>query len=70
MRESTGPQVQAHWERATDQTGMPRAMLSDSGRDIKKAVAGFREGHPEVAELSDIKHKLALLVKAGSVWNR
>ena len=64
MRESTGPQVQAHLERATDQTGMPRAILSDSGRDIKKAVAGFREGHPEVAELSDIKHKLALLVKA------
>jgi hypothetical protein len=64
MRESTGPQVQAHLEGATDQTGIPRAILSDAGRDLKKALAGFREGHPEVAELSDIKHKLALLVKA------
>lgn len=64
MRESTGPQVQAHLERATDQTGIPRAILSDAGRDIKKALAGFREQHPVVAELSDIKHKLALLVKA------
>ena len=64
MRESTGPRVQTHLERATEQTGMPRAILSDAGRDIKKAVAGFRRQHPEVAELSDIKHKLALLVKA------
>ena len=64
MRESTGPQVQAHLERATDQTGIPRAILSDSGRDIKRALAGFREQRPAIAELSDIKHKLALLVKA------
>ena len=64
MRESTGPQVQAHLEQATDQTGMPRAILSDGGKDIKKALAGFREQHPAVAELSDIKHKLAWLVKA------
>lgn len=64
MRESTGSQVQTHLERATNQTGIPRAILSDAGRDIKKALAGFREQHPAVAELSDIKHKLALLVKA------
>jgi len=64
MRESTGPLVQAHLEKATEQTGIPRAILSDAGRDIKKALGGFRQQHPEVAELSDIKHKLALLVKA------
>jgi hypothetical protein len=64
MRESTGPQVQAYLEEATSQTGMPRAVLSDGGKDIKKALAGFRESHPAVAELSDIKHKLACLVKA------
>jgi hypothetical protein len=64
MRESTGPQVQTHLQEATSQTGMPRAILSDGGKDIKKALAGFRELHPAVAELSDIKHKLACLVKA------
>jgi hypothetical protein len=64
MRESTGPQVQAHLQEAASQTGMPRAILSDGGKDIKKALAGFRELHPAVAELSDIKHKLACLVKA------
>jgi hypothetical protein len=64
MRESTGPLVQTHLERATSQAGMPRAILSDGGKDIKKALAGFRESHPAVAELSDIKHKLACLVKA------
>jgi hypothetical protein len=64
MRQSTGPQVQAHLEQATDQTGEPRAVLTDGGKDLKKALGGFREQHPGVAELSDIKHKMALLVKA------
>jgi hypothetical protein len=64
MRQSTGPQVQAHLERATGQIGTPRAVLTDGGRDLLNAVAGFRQQHPEVAMLSDIKHKMALLVKA------
>lgn len=64
MRESKGPQVQAQWERAVAVTGQPRAILSDAGTDLKKAWEGFRLAHPDVAELSDIKHKLALFVKA------
>lgn len=64
MRESTGPLVQAEWERAVAVTGEPRAILSDAGTDLKKAWEGFRLEHPAVAELSDIKHKLALFVKA------
>ena len=64
MRESTGPLVQMHLERAAEQTGIPRAVLSDGGKDIKKGLEGFRRKHSETAELSDIKHKLALLVKA------
>lgn len=64
MRQSNGPQVQAQLERAVAQTGQPRAILSDAGTDLKKALVGFREQHPLVAELSDIKHKMALLVKA------
>lgn len=64
MRESKGPQVQAQWERAVAVTGQPRAILSDAGTDLKKAWEGFRLAHPAVAELSDIKHKLALFVKA------
>lgn len=64
MRQSTGPLVQAEWERAVAVTGEPRAILSDAGTDLKKAWEGFRGGHPAVAELSDIKHKTALFVKA------
>ena len=64
MRESTGPLVQAEWERAVAVTGEPRAILSDAGTDLKKAWEGFRPQHAAVAELSDIKHKLALFVKA------
>jgi len=64
MRQSTGPQVQVQLEHAVAQTGEPRAILSDAGTDLKKAMVGFREQHPLVAELSDIKHKMALLVKA------
>lgn len=64
MRHSTGPKVQAHLEQAVGQTGVPRAILSDGGKDLKNAVAGFQRAHPEVADLSDIKHKMATLVKA------
>ena len=64
MRESTGPLVQAEWERAMAVTGEPRAILSDAGTDLKKAWEGFRPQHPAVAELADIKHKMALFVKA------
>jgi hypothetical protein len=64
MRESTGPLVEAQWERAVAVTGEPRAILSDAGTDLKKAWEGFRPRHRAVAKLSDIKHKMALFVKA------
>lgn len=64
MRQSTGPLVEAHLERAISQTGVPRAILSDGGKDLKNAVASFQQQHPKVADLSDIKHKMATLVKA------
>ncbi len=56
--------MQAELERAVAQTGVPRAILSDGGKDVKKAVFGFCGVHADVAALSDIKHKTALLVKA------
>lgn len=64
MAAAAGSQVQAEWERAVAVTGEPRAILSDAGTDLKKAWEGFRQRHPAVAELSDIKHKTALFVKA------
>jgi len=64
MRQSTGSLVQVELERAVAQTGVPRAILTDGGKDVKKAVFGFRAAHPAVAALSDIKHKTAVLVKA------
>lgn len=64
MRQSTGPLVEAHLEQAIAQTGVPRAILSDGGKDLKNAVASFQQKHPQVADSSDIKHKMATLVKA------
>jgi len=64
MRQSTGPLVESHLQRAIGQTGVPRAILSDGGKDLKNAVASFQQEHPQVADLSDIKHKMATLVKA------
>lgn len=64
MRQSTGSLVHTELERAIAQTGVPRAILTDGGKDVKKAVFSFRAAHPAVAALSDIKHKTALLVKA------
>jgi hypothetical protein len=64
MRQSNGPLVMGHFQEAIRQTGVPRAILSDGGKDLKNAVSSFRQEHPQTADLWDIKHKMATLVKA------
>jgi len=49
---------------ATERTGNPRAILSDQGRDIQKAVRLFSEDHPSTSHVHDVKHKLALFLKS------
>ena len=49
---------------AAERTGNPRAILSDQGRDIQKAVRLFCEDHTSTSHVHDVKHKLALFLKA------
>jgi hypothetical protein len=60
---STGEVVYEQLEKATEKTGVPRAIVSDHGSDLNKGVALFRQAHPQTAAIYDIKHKTAALLK-------
>ena len=63
VTESTGEVVYRQMEAATAKTGVPRAIISDDGRDIHRGIALFREAHPGTVWMYDIKHKTACLLK-------
>ncbi len=63
VTESTGEVVYRQLEAATAKTGVPRAIISDDGRDLHKGINQFREAHPNTAWMYDIKHKTACLLK-------
>ena len=63
VTESTGEVVYRQLEAATAKTGVPRAIVSDDGRDLHKGINQFREAHPSTAWMYDIKHKTACLLK-------
>jgi hypothetical protein len=63
VTESTGEVVYRQLEAATAKTGVPRAIVSDDGRDLHKGINQFREAHPNTAWMYDIKHKTACLLK-------
>lgn len=63
VTQSTGEVVYQQLEAATAKTGVPRAIVSDDGRDLHKGIGLFREAHPTTAWLYDIKHKTACLLK-------
>lgn len=48
---------------AAAKTGVPRAIISDDGRDLHAGIERFRQAHPTTAWLYDIKHKTACLLK-------
>jgi hypothetical protein len=50
-------------EAASEETGIPRAIVNDFGADVHGAVKLFREQHPETVELYDITHQCACLLK-------
>ena len=60
---STGEVVFEQLEKAVEKTGVPRAIVSDHGSDLKHGVALFRQRHPETVSIYDIKHKTASLLK-------
>lgn len=64
MADSTQSAVAACLEEAAARTGAPRVILDDHGADLHGGVAIFRAAHPRTAEVYDIKHKAAGLLKA------
>jgi hypothetical protein len=63
MEHSTGQIVKQQIEAVVAQTGVPREIVCDHGSDVKSGVTAFCQEHPETANLYDIKHKTALVVK-------
>jgi hypothetical protein len=63
VTQSTGEVVYQQMEAATAKTGVPRAIISDDGRDLHKGIGLFRQAHPSTAWVYDIKHKTARLLK-------
>lgn len=60
---SDGEMVRMQLECAADEAGVPRAIVSDEGSDLKRGIEAFRQDHPETAAVSDIAHKMARIVK-------
>lgn len=63
MKQSTGESVHEQLVATSREMGLPRAILSDGGSDLKRAMQRLHQTNPEVAHLYDIKHKTALLLK-------
>jgi hypothetical protein len=62
-RHSDGTVVYEQLEETTARTGLPRAIVSDHGSDLKAGVERFGAAHPGTRLLYDIKHKTAAVLK-------
>ena len=56
--------VQQQLEDTKSKTGVPLAILSDQGSDLKSGINRFCDAHPETCSLYDVAHKAASLLKA------
>ena len=63
VTKSTGEVVCQQLEAATAKTGVPRAIISDDGRDLHKGINQFLQTHANTVWMYDIKHKTACLLK-------
>jgi hypothetical protein len=59
----TRQEVAEALEQATGRTGVPRVIVDDRGADLHGGVIFFQERHEQTAEIYDIKHKAACLLK-------
>lgn len=59
----TREEVDRELEEASKRTGIPRVIVDDHGVDIAGGVRFFQGRHRETAEIYDIKHKAACLLK-------
>ena len=64
MATSTRADVAACLEEAAARTSVPRAIVDDHGADLNGGVQIFQQRHPDTAEIYDVKHKAACLLKA------
>jgi hypothetical protein len=64
MEQATGEAVHAQLLETISVTGVPRAIVSDQGTDLKRAMQMLHTTHAGVAHVHDIKHKTALLLKS------
>jgi hypothetical protein len=63
VTESNGKVVYQQLQNAAAKTGIPRAIISDSGSDLRGGIELFRQKHSATAWCYDIKHKTACLLK-------
>lgn len=63
IQTSTGDIVFEQLKNASKKTGLPLAIVSDNGSDIKNGVKKFQEFSPSTVHIYDIKHKIAILIK-------
>jgi hypothetical protein len=63
MEQSSGEAVARRLQAITAKRGVPRAVLSDGGTDLKRAMELFQERQPQVAHIRDLKHAHACLLK-------
>lgn len=63
MEHSCGELVCEQLLATAGDTGLPRAVVSDEGTDLKRAMELFQQQHPQVRHQHDMKHKNALLLR-------
>jgi hypothetical protein len=61
--ESTGDIVAEQFRQAAQRCGVPRAIISDDGRDLHRGLAIYGPEHPGTCWIYDIKHQTAGLLK-------
>jgi hypothetical protein len=60
---SNGEVVCEQYAAVARQNGVPQAILSDQGSDLQRGLKLLQNKHPDVIGLSDVTHKVALLLK-------
>jgi hypothetical protein len=63
VRSSTQAAVAAQLTAVVAKTGVPRAIVRDGGGDLQGGVRLFRLQYPQTADVDDIKHKTATLLR-------
>jgi hypothetical protein len=63
VKHSNGEVVFEQLEQTVSKSGVPREIVGDHGSDLKSGIEKFCQAHPETANVYDIKHHSASLLK-------